>query len=98
MDLNWVILSPVISEKSMKEADSKKYTFKVDKNANKNHIKKAIKEKFNVDVINVSTLITKSRKRREGKRREEISLPSFKKAIVTLKPDQKIGLFSVSKE
>lgn len=98
IDLTTVLITPVISEKSMKDADMNKYTFKVLKSADKNLIKKAVEKKFSVEVVKISTLISKGKKKREGKRREEINIPSFKKAVVSLKAGQKIGLFSVSKK
>ncbi|MBI2032075.1 MAG: 50S ribosomal protein L23 [Candidatus Levybacteria bacterium] len=98
MDLGRIIISPIISEKSMKEASLNKFSFKVIKSADKKIIKRAIEKKFGVDVLNVYTTIVKGKARREGKRREEISLPSFKKAIVLVKEGQKIGIFDLPKE
>ena len=37
-----VIIKPVISEKSMEDAHVKKYTFKVETDANKTEVKKAV--------------------------------------------------------
>ena len=41
-----IIIKPVITEKSMMDADSKKYVFKVAKSANKFQIKFALEECF----------------------------------------------------
>ena len=45
-----VIKRPVITEKSVLEMDNKKYTFEVDKRANKTQIKYAIEEIFDVEI------------------------------------------------
>ena len=53
-----VIIKPVISEKSMEDAQVKKYTFKVATDANKTEVKKAVEEIFGVEVakVNIMTL------------------------------------------
>ncbi len=93
MDITTVIIAPIISEKSLKDAGLGRFTFKVSKQSDKRMIRAAIEEKFKVNVLSVATIIVKGRKQRFGKRRLETSLPSFKKAIVQLKEGQKIDLF-----
>ena len=88
-----IILSPLISEKSMNEVGRGRYTFKVGVSANKNSIRKAIEDKFKVNVVKISTITTKGRSVKGGTRRSEILKQPFKKAIVTLKAGQKIGIF-----
>ncbi|HYM65354.1 MAG TPA: 50S ribosomal protein L23 [Candidatus Sulfotelmatobacter sp.] len=93
-----VIISPLISEKSMTDASTGRYTFKVVKEASKLDIKKAIEEKFKVNVIKLSTVIVKGRKIRTGAKRIESSKSSFKKAVATLKKDQKISIFDTGSQ
>ncbi len=93
MKKNDVIIRPIITEKSISDASSRKFTFMVEKTADKTAIKKAIEEKFKVNVVGVFTLIIKGRTQRAGTRRKEIAKPSWKKAIVQLAKDQKIDLF-----
>lgn len=88
-----VILSPVITERTMQLVKSGKYTFKVAKTADKRKIKKALKEKFNVDAVSVATISVRPRKK--NMQRREYTVPGFKKAIASLKPGQKIDLFEV---
>lgn len=88
-----VIYKPIITEKSMLSAQDNYYTFRVDLNATKRDIKKAIEQIFKVNVISVKTVILKGKTRKTGKRRSEITLSSEKKAIVFLKNGQKIDLF-----
>lgn len=88
-----VILSPVITERSMQMIKIGKYTFKVAKNSDKRKIKKAVKDKFGVDAVSVATIIVKPTKKNVNRR--EITVPAFKKAIVKIKSGQKIDLFDV---
>jgi large subunit ribosomal protein L23 len=93
--MNSTLKAPLISEKSMKDVSLSKFTFRVDKNATKQSIKKIIEEKFKVNVLKVSTVNVKGRKKRVGAKRTEVLEPSWKKAIVKLKSGQKIDLFDV---
>lgn len=93
MDAIKVILGPVISEKSMAEASNGRYTFKISKEAGKYDIKKAVEEKFKVNVLKITTTVVKGRRGRTGTRRIEVSQTPFKKALITVKTGQKIALF-----
>ena len=83
-----IIIAPVITEKSAYAAEKNVYTFKVNKNANKIAIKKAIEEAFGVKVLNVNTLNTKAKSKRVG--RYTGKTKTYKKAIVTLCEGNKI--------
>ncbi len=65
-----------------------KYLFKVDKTANKIEIKKAVEEIYKVSVDNVRVMTVKGKKKKV--RFHEGMTASWKKAIVTLKPDNRI--------
>ena len=93
-----MVKRPIITEKSLQEAAKGFYTFEVDKKARKGQIKKAIEEQFNVQVKKVRTLSCKGKKRRFGRRRIEVRMPAFKKALVKLKEGQKIDIFEVREE
>ncbi|MDE6519280.1 MAG: 50S ribosomal protein L23 [Ruminococcus sp.] len=82
-----IIIKPVITEKSMDELQTGKYTFKVAKDATKSEIKKAVEKLFNVNVAKVTTMNVKGKMKRVG--RYEGMTSSWKKAIVTLTPDSK---------
>ena len=86
-DARDVILAPVITEKSMEATMSKKYTFKVAKDAEKIEIAKAAEEIFGVKVQKVNTVSVRGRKRRQGL--YVGYTPAWKKAIVPLTPDSK---------
>ncbi len=93
-----LIISPLITEKSMQDAEASKFTFKVLKAADKTQIKKEIEKRFSVSVIHVSTSILKGKKVRVGARRTEKKVSDWKKAIVTLKKGEKIGMFELGGE
>ena len=82
-----IIIAPVITEKSMSGIADKKYTFKVAKDANKIEIADAVQQLFKVDVAKVNTVNVRGKERRMG--RYSGYTASWKKAIVTLKPDSK---------
>jgi len=93
-----ILISPVISEKSMANAQNSKFTFFVSDNANKNEIKKEVEKKFGVKVLDVATLIVKGRSKRVGKKRTVKTLRPFKKAIVKIVKGQKIELFDLGEK
>lgn len=82
-----IIIKPIITEATMSDMGLRKYTFKVDKNANKIEIGKAIEELFGVQVAKVNTMNVRGREKRVGANKG--FTPAWKKAIVTLKPDSK---------
>lgn len=82
-----VIIAPVITEKSMQGVALKKYTFKVDKKANKIEIARAVEATFGVKVEKVNTMNVRGRSKRMGI--HSGYTPSWKKAIITLKADSK---------
>ena len=82
-----IIIKPIITESAMAGMEIKKYTFKVDKNANKIEISKAVEELFGVKVSKVNTMNVKGRAKRV--REHKGYTPDWKKAIVTLTEDSK---------
>ena len=85
-----IIYSPVITEKSAGFAEKGVYVFKVAKSANKIQIKDAIESLFNVKVVSVKTLNTKSKNKRVG--RYAGKTKTYKKAYVTLENGQAIEM------
>lgn len=88
-----IIRRPIISERSMEPVFDRegnqinRYTFEVDKSANKVEIKKAVEKIFGVQVAAVNTMRVMGKVKRMG--RYEGRRASWKKAIVTLKPGSK---------
>ncbi|MBU2251219.1 MAG: 50S ribosomal protein L23, partial [Candidatus Omnitrophica bacterium] len=54
-----IIRSPLITEKSSREVIFRKYSFWVDREANKIEIKKAVESVYKVKVSKVATMIVK---------------------------------------
>ena len=82
-----VIIKPVISERSMEDAQAKKYTFKVATDANKTEIKNAVEEIFDVEVKKVNIMNVVGKEKRMG--RYVGRTAASKKAIVTLTDSSK---------
>jgi large subunit ribosomal protein L23 len=93
MGHTYIIISPIITEKSMDDVTKTKFTFKVNKSASKDQIKKAVEEKFKVNVIAVKTSTSKGKTKRFGQKRVETKTANWKKAIGVLKSGQKIDIF-----
>lgn len=90
----YIIKKPVITEKSLLLAKSQnKYVFEVDKLANKDQIRVAIEEFFDVEVKDVNTIRRNKTTKRTGKKRMTVVVPQVKKAIVQLKEGHKIEMF-----
>ena len=95
MDTGSIIIRPVITESSMAKASAGKFTFVVAKHTNKTAIKQAVEKQFVVHVTDVATSIVKGKTQRFGAKRLEKTMPEWKKALVTLRKGEKIGLFEL---
>jgi large subunit ribosomal protein L23 len=82
-----IIIKPLVTEQSMDGMAERKYSFKVDRNANKTEIKKAIEKIFDVKVEKTNTLNMTGKVKRMGK--NEGKRADWKKAIITLTEDSK---------
>ena len=89
-----IIIKPIITEMSMDMAADRKYVFQVMRGTSKTEIKQAVEEVFKgVKVAAVNTINMKAKKKRLGMGRPEGTKPSWKKAIVTLKPESETIAF-----
>ena len=87
-----VLRRPLITEKSTILQDGhNKYAFEVDSRANKAQVKTAVEVSFSVKVIDVNMLTVKGKRKRFGRRL--VQRPSWKKAVVSLMPGDKIQIF-----
>jgi large subunit ribosomal protein L23 len=92
MHLSKVLRRPLVTEKNTAiQAPQGKYAFEVAAGANKDLVKLAVEKTFKVDVIKVNVMTVSGNRRTI--RGRKIESPSWKKAIVTLKPGDKIELF-----
>jgi large subunit ribosomal protein L23 len=86
-----VLRRPLITEKGAGLQEQNKYVFEVTAGANKAQIKQAVEKAFGVTVTAVNVMTVHGKTRRVGRR--QVLTPSFKKAIVSLKPGDKIEIF-----
>ena len=86
-----IIVRPVVTEKSSRMMEHNKYTFEVLPAANKIEIRKAVEEVFKVKVSAVQTIKMRSKPKRMGRFLGRTR--SWKKAIVTLLPGERIEFF-----
>ncbi len=93
-----VIIKPLVTEKmnQITEKMSNRYGFVVDKKADKQQIKNAVEQLYNVKVVKVNTLIVPAKKRNRYTKSGLIagSVSSYKKAIVTLAQGETIDFYS----
>ena len=91
MHLYEVLRRPLVTEKNTILQALNKYAFEVAKEANKPQIKQAVEKAFKVQVTTVNVTKVSGKTRRVGRRL--VQTAPWKKAIVTLKPGDKIEFF-----
>lgn len=92
MEARDIILRPVITERTTAHMAEGKYTFVVDKRANKIQIAQAVEEIFKVKVAQVNTMNLHGKPKRMG--RTQGHRPSQKRAIVKLAAGESIEFFT----
>ena len=92
MEARGIVKQLLSTEKSVtaRTAESK-YTFVVDRDANKHQIKDAVERLFKVHVTGVQTVIMPGKVKRMG--RYEGKSPTWKKAVIKVKAGEKIAEF-----
>ena len=91
MNIYEVLRRPVITEKSTLLQEQSKYVFEVALKANKTLVQEAVQRAFDVKVTKVNIMNVHPKRKRFGVRL--VPGKAWKKAIVTLKPGDKIQLF-----
>lgn len=87
-----VLRRPVVTEKTSKQAASlNQYTFEVDSRANKMQVREAVEAAFSVTVLKVNIMTMPGKTRRFGRR--VTRTPSWKKAVVTLAPGERLEFY-----
>lgn len=90
-----IIKRPVITEKSVELAEMQNhYVFEVDMRANKIQIAEAVFKIFEVDVLDVRTMVMPIKRGQRG-RKKYTRRSAWKKAVVTLAPGQSIAAFTM---
>jgi large subunit ribosomal protein L23 len=91
MNLFEVIRRPLVTEKHTILQSQGKYGFEVSSKATKTQIKQAVEKGFKVTVVDVNVMTVRGREQRVG--RKKVLATKWKKAVVTLKPGDKITVF-----
>lgn len=77
--------------------DPRRHTFEVNKGATKTEIKRGAEKMFGVKVAVVRTIKIRGKSYRAGKKWVHKRRPDGKKAIVTLKPGEKIEQLEITR-
>ncbi len=91
-----ILIKPVITEKAETLAEERnKYTFVVNKKANKIQIKKAVEDMYNVNVTDVNTSIVPGKVKVRGTRSgyQIGKMSSYKKAVVSVEEGEVIDIY-----
>ena len=98
MIISDVLLRPLITEKVNNQMEKNgRYTFEVDRRANKLEIKKAVEEFYGVKVTDVNTIVVPGKSKSRFTKAGFIQgvKGAYKKAVVTLSEGDSIDLFSM---
>jgi large subunit ribosomal protein L23 len=90
-----VLRRPIVTEKSNYLGTSlHQYVFEVSDAATRKDVKDAVEKAFKVEVVRVNIInVPQKQTRRARSRRLGVRSPSYKKAIITLAPDNRIPIF-----
>ena len=91
-----ILIKPILSEKANKQTEKQnRYSFVVDKKANKLEIKKAIEQFYGVQVSNVNTTVMPGKAKSRNTKAGVVSgrKPAKKKAFVTVAEGETIDLY-----
>lgn len=92
-----IVIKPLVTEKATKMSEDKnRFTFKVDRKANKLQIKSAVETLYGVSVLDVHTLVYgggKSKWKYTNRGVVRQSNNPWKKAVVTVADGETINLF-----
>ncbi len=99
MKLSDVLIKPVLSEKANKQSEKmNRYTFVVDRKANKLEIKKAVEQFYGVQVEDVNTAVMPSKLKSKYTKAGYIvgRKSAKKKAIVTVAEGETIDIYGAT--
>lgn len=85
MQINDIIMKPVLTEKATNLTKDKVYMFEVGKKVTKHQVRTALEQLYKVSVAEVRMMIRKGKERRVGRRMTAKKLPDTKIAYVVIK-------------
>lgn len=94
------IIGPLLTEKSSRQQEAKRYAFKVQRDATKISIKNEIKKLYGVDVADVNIMIVRKKERLVKRGYPLIKRQMHKKAIISIKGNKALdpNKFQTAKE
>lgn len=90
-----ILRRPIETEKSRHQSSKlHQYVFEVARDSTKIQIKEAVETLFDVEVQKVNVIVVPPKRGRRGRGRRTVVRQSlYKKAVVTIRPDQSIDVF-----
>lgn len=90
-----ILRRPLVTEKTAYQSSKlNQYAFEVPLDATRTQVKEAVEEVFDVKVLKVNTVVVPAKMSRRGRsRRMAIRKSSYKKAIVSIRPEDRIPIF-----
>lgn len=89
-----VLRRPIVTEKTnYMVTQLHQYVFEVASDANRTLVKDAVEKIFNVTVVRVNIINVPGKRSLRRNRRLLISNPAYKKAVVTILPEDRIPIF-----
>jgi large subunit ribosomal protein L23 len=90
-----ILRRPLITEKTAYQSSKlNQFSFEVPMDVTRTEVKEAVEKAFDVTVLKVNTINVAPKVSRRGRsRRMAIRKSAYKKAIVTLSPDDRIPIF-----
>ena len=89
-----VLRRPIVTEKTNYMVTKlHQYVFEVSSDTNRTLVKDAVEKLFNVTVVRVNIINVPAKRSMRRNRKLMISNPQYKKAVVTLSPEDRIPIF-----
>jgi large subunit ribosomal protein L23 len=90
-----ILRRPIITEKTAYMSSKlNQYAFEVPNDVTRSQVKDAVEQAFNVKVVRVNTINVIAKMNRRGRsRRLGIRKSAYKKAIITVRPEDRIPIF-----
>ena len=89
-----ILRRPIVTEKTNYMVTKlHQYVFEVSSDANRTLVKDAVEKLFNVTVVRVKIINVPAKRSMRRNRKLMISNPQYKKAVVTLSPEDRIPIF-----
>ena len=91
-----ILIKPILTEKATSSNDKGKFSFIVDRKANKVQVNKAVEKTYDVNVVSVNTINVLGKSVSKFTKTGIVNgrKPSYKKAVVQLKEGEFIDFYS----